>query len=189
MDGLHPVQMTREQFVDALTRFRWTRRITQVHMHHTWSPARKDWNGVKTLLAMRDFHVNTNGWDDIAQHLTIAPDGTLWTGRDWNRAPASSAGFNGTRVEGPFMFETVGNFDLGHDPFDGAQRSAVLGVIVRLQLRFGLVPETLKFHRDLGSPKTCPGSGITYSDVLAAVRREHARLGQVPVPVPDPRDA
>ena len=74
------------------------------------------------------------------------------------------------------MIETVGNFDVGRDPFDGVQRAAVLGVIVHVQRRFHLPVESLKFHRQLNSPKTCPGTGIDYATTLAAVRAEHARL-------------
>ena len=126
------------EFADVLARFPFTRRINQVHMHHTWSPSRSEWRGAASVQAMRDFHVRTNGWSDIAQHVTIAPDGGIWTGRNWNQAPASSGGFNGTSAAGPFMFEIVGNFDVGRDPFDGPQRDAVLEVIARVQLRFGL---------------------------------------------------
>ena len=37
-------------------------------------------------------HVAVRGFEDIAQHVTVAPDGKIWTGRDWNnRRPASAA--------------------------------------------------------------------------------------------------
>jgi hypothetical protein len=164
------------EFADLLARFPFTRRVNQVHMHHTWSPSRKEWRGAASVQAMRDFHVRTNGWSDIAQHVTIAPDGGIWTGRNWNQAPASSGGFNGTSAVGPFMFETVGNFDVGRDPFDGPQRDAVLEVIARVQLRFGLPVESLHFHRQLNSPKTCPGSAVGYEATLDAVRAVRKRL-------------
>ena len=164
------------EFAELLARFPFTRRVNQVHMHHTWSPNHREWRGLASVQAMRDFHVRTNGWSDIAQHITIAPDGGIWTGRNWNQAPASSGGFNGTSAVGPFMFETVGNFDVGRDPFAGAQRDAVLEVIARVQLRFGLPAESLHFHRQLNSPKTCPGSGIAYEATLDAVRAVRKRL-------------
>lgn len=50
---------------------------------------------------MRKFHMEQNGWSDLAQHLTIDPQGGLWTGRNWNLAPASATGHNGTAGEGP----------------------------------------------------------------------------------------
>jgi len=175
-------RFTGATFGDALARFAWTRRVTSVHLHHTWRPRRADWRGFETVVAMWRYHTVTNGWRDIAQHLTIAPDGGLWTGRDWNAPPASSGdrpGNNGTRAAGPFMIELVGDFDVGRDPFDGAQRAAALGVIARLQLRFTLPPDSLRFHRDLGSEKSCPGSSIEYADVLTAVAAERRRLSVV----------
>jgi hypothetical protein len=42
-----------------------------------------------------------NGWSDLAQHLTVDPQGWLWTGRNRNLAPASATGHNGTAGEGP----------------------------------------------------------------------------------------
>jgi hypothetical protein len=49
--------------------------------------------------------------------LACWPQGGLWTGRNWNLAPASATGHNGTAGEGPFMIEMVGDFDAGQDPF------------------------------------------------------------------------
>ena len=113
------------------------------------------------------FHTQTHGWTDIAQHLTIAPTGTVWSGRNWNAPPASAAGHNGTAAAGPFMFEIVGDFDLGRDVLDGAQRQAVVDVIALAQARFGLAPETLMFHNQAAN-KSCPGSAIDFG---AFVRR------------------
>jgi hypothetical protein len=80
-----------------------TRKIAAVHVHHTWRPRRQDFRGFATVEAMRTFHMEQNGWSDLAQHLTIDPQGGLWTGRNWNLAPASATGHNGTAGEGPFI--------------------------------------------------------------------------------------
>ena len=172
------VRLSLGEFADLLTRFQFTRQVVQVHMHHTFQPNHRSWRGLASVQAMRDFHVATNGWSDIAQHVTIAPDGGIWTGRSWNRAPASSSGFNGNGTVGPFMFETVGNFDRGFDRPEGAQLEAVLEVIARVQHRFGLAPDTLRFHRQLNSPKSCPGTGVDFDAILDRVqaRREAIAL-------------
>ena len=101
--------LTLEQFAERLRTFQFTRPVTMVHMHHTFRPRKVDYQGVSTIEAMFKFHTEANGWSDIAQHLSIAPDGTIWTGRDWNNTPASATGFN----KGVFMFETIGDFDTG----------------------------------------------------------------------------
>ena len=52
-----------------------TRKIAAVHVHHTWRPRRQDFRGLATVEAMRKFHMEQNGWSDLAQHLTIEPPG------------------------------------------------------------------------------------------------------------------
>jgi hypothetical protein len=161
-------QITREQFAELLTRFPFRRKINAVHMHHTWRPNHAQYRGHDSIVAMWRFHTETNGWSDIAQHITIAPDGTIWLGRDWNRAPASAAGHNGNAQAGPFMFEMIGDFDEGRDPFDGAQRQTAFAVIALVQQRFGLPTGTLQLH-NMMSAKSCPGTSIDYQTVLHEV--------------------
>ncbi|MFL6632358.1 MAG: peptidoglycan recognition family protein, partial [Massilia sp.] len=144
-------------------------------MHHTWRPNRAQYRGHDTIVAMWRFHTEQNHWSDIAQHITIAPDGTIWLGRDWNMPPASASGHNGNAQAGPFMFEMIGDFDEGRDPFDGEQRKTALEVIARVQLRFGLPPGTLQFH-NMMSTKTCPGTNIDYQTVLREVSDLHPQL-------------
>ena len=81
-----------------------TRTIDSVHLHHTWKPSRGEFHGLETIEAMRRFHLSL-GWADIAQHVTIDPEGGVWTGRNWNQPPASVRGHNGSVASGPFMIE------------------------------------------------------------------------------------
>jgi hypothetical protein len=168
-------QITREQFAELLSKFPFKRKINAVHMHHTWRPNRAQYRGHDTIVSMWRFHTEQNHWSDIAQHITIAPDGTIWLGRDWNMPPASASGHNGNAQAGPFMFEMIGDFDEGRDPFDGEQRKTALEVIARVQLRFGLPPGTLQFH-NMMSTKTCPGTNIDYQTVLREVSDLHPQL-------------
>ena len=170
-------QLTLDEFGALLEAFPWERKIDAVHMHHTWRPTLADYRGEATIEAMWRFHTQQNGWSDIAQHITIAPDGTVWTGRDWNRPPASASGHNGNAVSGPFMFETVGDFDRGRDTLTGEQRATVIGVIARVQLAFGLAPESLRFHRFMTDRKSCPGTGVDEAQMLDEVRRAREALG------------
>ncbi|MCC7126665.1 MAG: peptidase C14, partial [Acidobacteria bacterium] len=109
-------RLTAEQVLSLLAAVRptLTRKITAVHLHHTWRPTRAQFRGLATIEAMRKYHLGL-GWDDIAQHLTIDPVGIAWTGRNWNLPPASQKGSNGTAAAGPFMIEMVGDFDAGRD--------------------------------------------------------------------------
>lgn len=78
------------------------RQIDEFHVHHTWRPRRADFRGLATVEAMRRYHMQHAGMSDIAQHLTIDPQGGLWTGRPFDRAPASiRAGATATRGAAP----------------------------------------------------------------------------------------
>jgi len=136
-------QINLDQFAELLDKFPFTRAVESVHMHHTWRPNRSQYQGLSTIEGMWSYHTKTNGWSDIAQHISIAPDGSIWTGRNWNEAPASAKGFNGNDTAGPFMFEIIGDFDVGKDPFDGPQKQTVLAVIALVQKRFKLTVEEI----------------------------------------------
>jgi len=174
------VQLTREEFADLLARFPFQRQIDSVHMHHTWQPRQRDFRGVETIIGMWRFHTTPTsrggrGFSDIAQHISIAPDGTIWTGRDWNRPPASAVGFNGKSSVGPFMFEIIGNFDQGQERLEGAQLETVLDVIALVQQNFGLATETLRFHRQM-STKSCPGSSVDRGLIMRLVEERRATV-------------
>lgn len=155
-------------FRKSLRNHDWKRRVWRVDMHHTWYPTQADYCGNETIEKMYRFHVEERGWDDIAQHISIAPDGALWTGRDWNATPASvGGGLN----KGVFMFETIGNFDDGFEVLEGAQLESVILVIAEVQKFFGLPAEALLFHREVPlTDKTCPGTSIDKGHILDLVR-------------------
>ena len=160
--------LSASEFVEEIASFSWTRRVWRVDVHHTFYPAHADYRGLITIERMRDFHVGSRGFEDIAQHVTIAPDGVIWTGRDWNRTPAS-VGFG--MNAGVFMFEMIGNFDVGHDRLEGAQLDSVITVIEAVQRRFGLPWQALLFHRDVPvTEKTCPGTSIAKLPILRRLR-------------------
>lgn len=179
-------QLTLEQFASLLMR-PWRRRITEVHIHHTWQPTHGQWRGEQTVRAMRRVHIETNGWSDIAQHLTIGPDGSLWTGRHLDKPPASSKGHNGNAVAGPLMIEMVGDFDVGRDPFSmldenagghrpTGQAQAAYSAVAAICIANRLSTEQVLFHRDFTSAKSCPGTSIDQQRFRAAVVEAMASL-------------
>lgn len=172
-------RLTVDEFADLLDRFPFTRRITAVHLHHTWRPRQVDYRGLATIEGMWRFHTQENNWSDIAQHLTIDPEGGIWTGRSFNRPPVSAKGFNGVSSHGPFMIEMIGDFDEGRESFADAQKETALRVLALLHIRHGLHPETLCFHNHM-SGKTCPGSSIAHDDLVAELEAEIEQVASAP---------
>lgn len=150
-----------DQLINCCKALHWARKVTQLHIHHTWSPSHKDYNGSNGLdlqQAMRNYHVKNEGWKDIGQHLTLLPDGQWITGRDFNLDPASIAGWNA----GAFAIEMLGNFDAGNDKFEGKQAESMFKFCAWVCMFVPLnIDSDVKFHRDNPTAgKTCPGTGI-----------------------------
>ncbi|WP_052330052.1 peptidoglycan recognition protein family protein [Thermicanus aegyptius] len=126
----------------------------ELHVHHTWRPDHSNFNGKNYLQLQEDmkrYHIQTRGWSDIGQHVTLFPDGLFVTGRDFSKAPASIKWYN----TGAFAVEMLGNFDIGHDTFGGKQKEAML----KLARFFYDRGKYIRFHRE-NAPKTCPGTAI-----------------------------
>ena len=75
------------------------------------------------------------------------------------------------------MIEMVGDFDRNAETLDGAaapggrRRSCA-----HLLDEFGLQTDDIHFHRELGSPKTCPGTGVDKAALVADVQRTLTEL-------------
>lgn len=158
------------------------RQITEVHLHHTFIPTHADFEaaavrhggdrqaaGLELCRGMWKFHVFDRDFADIAQHVSVDPCGAIWLNRNWNRSPASATGFNGDHRHGPFMIETIGNFDEGEEELADVQLHAVLTVIASVQLACGLEADALRFHNEMTDTKSCPGTGVVKSDIVEKV--------------------
>lgn len=153
--------MTTSELIKYVRDFSWSREVKQLHIHHTWKPDHSDFknrNGIALQTAMRNFHVNVKEWSDIAQHLTLLPDGTWVTGRCFNANPASIKGWN----EGAFCIEMLGNFNTGFDRFEGRQAESMFEFCAFFVVHMKIdIKNGVKFHRDNPeTAKTCPGSSI-----------------------------
>lgn len=162
-----------EQFAGYLQTLNVKREITHIQQHHTFSPSYilfKGRNHEKLQIGMRNFHIQQNGWQDIAQHFTTFPDGKIMTGRSINVAPACIKGNN----TGGICIEHLGNFDAGRDEMTDAHRQTIVLMSAILIQHFRLDPESdVLYHhwfhigtgrRNGGGPiqtnKTCPGTAF-----------------------------
>lgn len=158
-----------------------SRKITRIQLHHTYQPDYAAWNKTPDALywqnSMRSYHVNTNGWADIAQQFTICPNGDIVTGRSLNSAPAGIYGAN----TGAICIENLGNFDRDGDNMTTAQKEAIVTVVGELLKRFNLGTDAVTYHAwwtvdggSLGdyvagrSAKTCPGTAFFGGNTRAA---------------------
>ncbi len=162
-----------EEFEKYITSLNVSRGIKLIQLHHTYVPGYRQFTGnnhIQLQTGMRNYHINTNGWSDIAQHFTIFPDGAIVTGRSMEMLPAGIKGANA----GAICIECVGNFDAGGDVMRKEQKDAIVSVVKILINKFSLQPENaVVYHgwwtasgKKLGdytkgkSAKTCPGTNF-----------------------------
>ena len=151
-----------------------------IQVHHTWSPSYSNFykadgtheDELKRQNNMKYFHVNSNGWGDIAQHFTIFPNGAIVTGRKLTNTTAIGIkGWNTNKI----CIEMYGNFDKGKDIMTEEQRHAMIVVYGELCKHYKITPslDTIRLHswftsggRYIGtydktiSAKTCPGTNF-----------------------------
>ena len=165
---------------------------TGIQIHHTAAPSYANFykaNGthedeLTRQNSMKSYHVNTNGWDDIAQHFTIFPNGKIVTGRSLaNTTAIGIRGWNYNKI----CIEIYGNFDKGKDVMTNEQKQAVIAVYGELCKKFNITPSisTIRCHAwftaggsYLGdyvagrSAKTCPGTNFMgFGNSKAAIEK------------------
>lgn len=136
---------------------------------HT-SATNGDWWKGKTVDQMRDaireWHVEGNGWSDIGYHRVFAPDGSMALGRSIYRIGAHTMERNRGTIgicmipvkthKGVKTFETY---------FTPEQRRAVTAYIAEVQALSNGGIKWVTGHNDY-APKECPGFKVKTADWL-----------------------
>jgi hypothetical protein len=165
-------KMTIQEFENWVSNLRVARTVIYIQQHHTYIPDYKLFKGNNHFdlqRAMKQHHINGNGWSDIGQHFSSFPDGTILTGRSLENSPACIYGNNANAI----CIEHVGNFDTGKDAMTTAHRNTIIRMTAALCKRFGVPVNANKivYHHwynlstgvrndGSGGNKSCPGTGF-----------------------------
>jgi hypothetical protein len=159
------------EFASWLETTSFTRIIKLLQVHHTYSPCYADFYRINDhfvmLKNMERYHMVDRGFSEIAQNLTIFPDGLVAVCRAIDTIPAGIKGANQHAI----CVENMGTFDANQDVMTAEQRDCIIKVYASLCRRFKLVPDsnTITYHHwfDLttgqrtngtGNTTTCPGT-------------------------------
>lgn len=188
--------MTPTEFKTWIKQQNIARTVLFVQQHHTFLPSYQQFRGnnhFSMQSGMKNHHVHNNGWSDIGQHFSVFPDGMIATGRSLERSPACIRGNNANSI----CIENIGDFDLGKDQMNPAQRDSILTVTAALCQRFAIPVDSnrIVYHHwfDLitgnrtngsGTTKTCPGTNFFGGNKVADCEANflpalQAKIGQV----------
>jgi len=165
-------KMSVTEFEIWISNLRVGRTILKIQQHHTYVPSYIHFTGnnhFERQLAMKNHHANQNGWQDIGQHFTIFPDGTILTGRGLENAPACITNQNASAI----CIENFGNFDSNGDTMTHLQKDAIITVTAALCKKFNLPVNSnaIVYHHwfrldsgrrnnGSGNNKSCPGTNF-----------------------------
>lgn len=126
--------------------------VTELTVHHAGTQAGS--NGPVQFRRWQNWHLDGQGWGDIAYHVIIGVDGAVYEGRD-----PSYQGDTGTSYDtaGHFLVVVEGNFDVERPT--SAQVEALVDVLAAAVAEYGVEPSTITGHRDHATT-TCPGDNL-----------------------------
>lgn len=195
--------LTSREFETWIAQYQVARTVLTVQQHHTWSPTYRNFTGANHFdlqQGMKRYHVTNNGWNDIGQHFTTFPDGTIMTGRSLEQTPACIKGQNANAL----CIEHLGNFDTGGDVMTEAHRATIVNMTAAICRRFAvpLTVDRVVYHHwfDLdtgartngrGNTKSCPGTAFFGGNTVDHAERlflplVRQALGGTPADTPRP---
>lgn len=141
--------------------------IERLTVHHTGNQG--GLTGAAHVRAMQEWHMVGQGWPDLAYHMVIGADGTVYEGRD----PAFR-GDTGTSYDttGHYLVVLEGNFEV--DRPTAAQWESLIAVLASAGEHYGVSPGTISGHSDHAAT-LCPGQHLEHrihsGELAAAVQR------------------
>jgi N-acetylmuramoyl-L-alanine amidase len=126
-------------------------KVTKIIIHHSLT---KD-GTVNDWKAIRRYHIEEKGWDDIGYHYGIENVGgkiVVQKGRAENVIGAHCLGMNDKSIG----ICVVGNYDLT-EPTEWALK-VLVNLCTDICKRYSLNPEDIETHHKYANYKTCPGT-------------------------------
>jgi N-acetylmuramoyl-L-alanine amidase len=136
--------------------------IKKLIIHHSLTKDGQvvDWE------AIRKYHIEVNGWDDIGYHWGIERVGgryALEAGRPETVVGAHTKGMNAQSLG----ICVVGNYD--REQLSQAALDLLVDLCVRKCRQYGLKPEDIVTHHGYAAYKTCPGKIFPMTDLRQRV--------------------
>lgn len=162
--------------------------IEAITLHHTYSPS--TCNGRKTVIGIKNYHVNVRGFSDIAANfyssdeedvigytarpLSVLNGAHAYISKDWSDVPKRLRVLaNGNKQYlnyKSFGIETFGNFDVSDPENSVAMRHSIMVMAVVCDF-YGIDIDNIFFH-NMVAHKSCPGERVKLDWIKREVEKE-----------------
>ncbi|KAK3610049.1 hypothetical protein CHS0354_032134 [Potamilus streckersoni] len=126
--------------------------VSIVFIHHTVT-SRCAFSSIcsKEVKKIQNYHMDTNGWDDIGYSFLVGEDGKAYEARGWDRVGAHTRGWNDVAIS----IAVLGNFN---NVLPSEYALQAINSLITCGLREGKIKQNYKLygHRD-ATPTDSPG--------------------------------
>jgi hypothetical protein len=140
--------------------------ITRLTVHHAGT--QRTTTGPPQFRGWQTWHMDGQDWPDLAYHVIIGVDGTVYEGRDPGFQGDTGTAYDTT---GHFLVVVEGDFEV--DRPTAAQLDSLAAVLAWASKHYGVSPATITGHGDHAAT-LCPGlhleSRITSGELQSAVQ-------------------
>ncbi|CAF4128177.1 unnamed protein product [Rotaria socialis] len=131
------------------------------------------------MKGFQNYHMDSNGWDDIGYSFLVGEDGNIYEGRGWTYVGAHTYGYNSQSIG----ISVIGDY-MSQKPNAAAINS--VKALIECGISRGYISRayTLRGHRDLDST-SCPGNAFyneikTWTNYRSLVRSNASPQFNVP---------
>lgn len=125
-------------------------------VHHEGTRLAAGTDPARKILAIQRWGMGPDrNWADVPYHYFIAPDGTIYQGRDVNTVGETNTEYD---PAGHLLIVCLGN--LNEDPVPPEQLAALIRLVAWCSRTYRIPLSTLATHRDHSKQTTCPGKNL-----------------------------
>lgn len=128
----------------------------QITIHHEGTKLEVTDDAARKIKNIQTWGMGKDrNWADIPYHFLIAPDGTIYEGRNVFTVGETATEYDPT---GHLLITCLGNLEQQEVP--PAQLTSLIRLVAYCCKKYNLPLETLASHRDHSSQTTCPGKNL-----------------------------
>ena len=129
--------------------------LSRMTIHHTAVVLGNNSNAPARLRQHQHYHQDTQGWIDIAYHISVDRNGNIYELRRPELVGDTATSYDPT---GHFLVVCEGNFD--EEPVTEEQLNGAALAFAWAAQQFGIATDTLGGHRDASGDTSCPGANL-----------------------------
>ena len=128
----------------------------RITVHHEGTQLTYTDDAARKINAIQRWGMGTDrNWADIPYHFLIAPDGTIYEGRDVNTVGETNTEYDPT---GHLLICCLGNYETQQVPPEMLR--SLISLIAWTSRKYHIPVSTLSTHRDNSKQTSCPGKNL-----------------------------